>query len=128
MLHFSRPVQGFAFIGAGISDYAGYPAGNWPSQRIQLDNGPMFDVVANPSTVSNPSRMSFGVLAAQAFTSVRLVLPAGSDNDNAALTSLLVAYSPLAAVPEPESWALWATGLAVLARLSRQGAAAGGAA
>jgi hypothetical protein len=122
-INFSRPVQGFAFLGAGISDYAGY-SGSWPSQRIQLDNGPMYDLVANPMTVSNPSRMSFGVLAAQPFSSLRLILPAGSDNDNAALTSLLVAYSPAptAPVPEPGTWALLAAGLAVVTRVSRQGA------
>ena len=127
-LNFNRPVQGIAFLGANISNYAGFPPGNWPSQSIQLDNRPTIDVLGvDPGTVVSQSRLSFGVLAAQSFSTVRLLLPAGSANDNAALGALLVAFDPNAVapppVPEPGTWALMAAGLAVLLRVSRQSAA-----
>jgi hypothetical protein len=123
-LQFSHAITGFGFIGAGISDYFGHTGPAAPSQRIQLDERAPIDVVAqDPYTIQNPVHLSFGVIAATPFSSVRLILPAGSLADNAALTNLTIAYDPTtltAVVPEPGAWALMLAGAAVLLQLQRK--------
>ncbi len=110
---FSTPVQGTAFIGAGLSDHAGY-SGSRPSQRFSLDGGSGIDVVGVPTTsIANPVYRSFGVLSATPFSRVGLYLPVGSDNDNAALASIMVACAA-APVPEPQALLLGLAGLPVL--------------
>jgi hypothetical protein len=118
-LTFSRPVQGFSFIGAGISDYAG-ASGIWPAQQVRLDGGAPINVVnVNPTSIYNPMQMSFAVLSPTTFSSVSLFLPAGSYNDNAALANFTVAFDPLSPVPEPTGLILAAASLAVLAVVGR---------
>jgi hypothetical protein len=113
-IEFSAPVQGFAFIGAGISDYGGSGFAGWPSQRIRLGGGPAIDVVGvNPNTIYAPLQLSFGVLSPTPFSQVSLVLPAGSANDNAGLASILVAYAA-APIPEPHALLLGVLGMPLL--------------
>jgi hypothetical protein len=119
-LEFSTPVTAIGFYGTGFSNYQGAPR-PIPPIRLSIDGGPPIDTVnVDPRTITDSSVNFFGVISDTPFTRVRLINPAGADNDGIGVDDIIVGHFAPAAVPEPGSLLLAGVGAVGVAAARRR--------